>query len=259
MKWKLLFITILVLVSTCAVVSRVQAAEIMVMTGGALADPLKELTPAFERMSHDKIVSLATGMGVGASYIPTRIRAGEVADVIILPDEALNELEKEGQITLGTRVPLANSRIGMAVRAGASKPDISSVEALKRTLLNAKSIAFSAQVSGQYLSTELFPRLGIADQLKSKMQRIERERVGAVVARGEAEIGFQQISELLPIPGIVYVGPLPAKLQRVTVFSAAVPTHAKNVIGGKRLIQFLSSRDAAPVLTKCGLDPALVQ
>src|SRR4029079_12294840 len=108
-----------------------------------------------------------------------------------------------------SRVPLVRSSIGMAIRAGARKPDISSVAALKRTLLDAKSIAYAASVSGDYLATELFPRLGIADQIASKSKRIEGERVGSVVARGEAEIGFQQVSELLPIQGIDYVGPLP--------------------------------------------------
>jgi molybdate transport system substrate-binding protein len=124
----------------------------------------------------------------------------------------------------------------MAVRAGAPKPDISSVEALKRTLLEAKSIAYSAQVSGVYLATELFPRLGIADQVRAKSLRIERERVGAVVARGDAEIGFQQVSELLPIAGIDYVGPLPAEVQRVTVFSAGIAVGAKSPEAARALI-----------------------
>src|SRR3982750_3213151 len=114
----------------------------------------------------------------------------------------------------------------MAVRAGARKPDISSGDTFKRTLLEANSVAYSSQISGVYLSTDLFPRLGIADQIRSKTKRIENERVGAVVARGEAEIGFQQISELLPIQGIDYVGPLPPELQRRTVFSAGVAAAA---------------------------------
>jgi molybdate transport system substrate-binding protein len=177
------------------------------------------------------------------------------ADVVILGDAALDELIKEGRIVVGSRVALARSAIGMAVRAGAPKPDISSVEALKRVLLQAKSIAYSAQASGVYLSTELFQRLGIADQLTVKSQRIERERVGAVVARGEAEIGFQQISELLPVAGIDYVGPLPAEVQRITVFSAGVAAGAQSPEAARALIKFFMSPEAARVMTKSGLEP----
>jgi molybdate transport system substrate-binding protein len=155
----------------------------------------------------------------------------------------------------GSRVDVARSAIGMAVRAGAPKPDISSVDALKRTLLRAKSVAHSASVSGVYLSTELFQRLGIADQMKGKTQRIERERVGAVVARGEAEIGFQQISELLPVPGIDYVGPLPPEVQRVTVFSAGVGARARDPEAARAFIRFLASPDAAAVISTTALEP----
>jgi molybdate transport system substrate-binding protein len=143
----------------------------------------------------------------------------------------------------------------MAVRAGARKPNIRSIESLRRTLLEAKSIAYSASVSGDYLSTELFQRLGIADQIMGKAQRIDRERVGAVVARGEAEIGFQQTSELLPVPGIDYVGPLPPEIQRVTVFSAGVAVSARNRDAARAFITFLASRAAASVIAKTGMEP----
>jgi molybdate transport system substrate-binding protein len=126
---------------------------------------------------------------------------------------------------------------------------------LKRTLLQAKSIAYSASVSGVYLSTELFQRLGIADEMRSKSKRIEGERVGAVVARGDAEIGFQQISELLPVPGIDYVGPLPPEVQRVTTFSAGVGVNAKSPDAARAFIAFLASRAAVEVITKTGLEP----
>jgi molybdate transport system substrate-binding protein len=143
----------------------------------------------------------------------------------------------------------------MAVRAGAPKPDISSVDALKRTLLEAKSVAYSSSVSGMYLSTELFQKLGIADQMWSKSKRIEGERVGSVVARGEAEIGFQQVSELLPIKGIDFVGPLPREVQRVTVFSAGIAAKTKHLDEARALIQFLASPEAARIVAKTGLDP----
>jgi putative tricarboxylic transport membrane protein len=147
------------------------------------------------------------------------------------------------------------SHIGMAVRAGSPKPDISSVEALTRTLLSAKSIAYSASASGTYLSTELFPRLGIADRIKAKSRRIESERVGAVVARGDAEIGFQQVSELLPIAGIDYVGPLPDEVQRVSTFSAGVVVGAPQPEGARALIEFLASPVAVSTIRKYGLEP----
>ena len=187
------------------------------MSSGGFAAPLAELIPQFEQTTHNKVVVITMSMGLGQDSIVNRVRRQQPADVVILPDEDLKKLIDEGFILPHTRVTLANSKIGMAVRSGAPKPDISSVEALRRTLLQAGSVAYSAQVSGQYLSTELFPRLGIAEQMKSKSKRVEVGRVGSVVARGEAEIGFQQISELLPIEGIDYVGPIPAEVQRTTL------------------------------------------
>jgi len=130
-----------------------------------------------------------------------------------------------------------------------------SVDGLRRALLQAKSVAFSAQVSGLYLANELFPKLGIADQLKPKSILVELERVGAVVARGDAEIGFQQTGELLPITGIEYVGPLPAEVQRITLFSAGVATGAKNPSGARALIAFFTSAEGLKMLAKYRLEP----
>jgi len=236
----------------------VQAAfcgEIKVMTSGAFTAAYLELVPKFEGATKNKVVTAATSMGVGADSIPSRLEHGEPVDVVIVADAALEQLIKDGRIVAGSRVALARSSIGMAVRAGAPKPDISSVEALKRTLLNAKSIAYSASVSGDYLINDLFPRLGIADKVASKSHRIERERVGAVVARGEAEIGFQQVSELLPVPGIDYVGPLPQAVQKVTIFSAGIPVNAKEPEAARALIQFLGSAAVAATVTNTGLEP----
>ena len=195
-------------------------------------------------------------MGNAPDSIPSRLARGEPVDVVILASTALDDLIKQGKVVPGSRVDLARSTIGMAVRAGAPKPDISSVDALKRALLEAKSIAYSASASGVYLSTEMFPRLGIADQIKDKAKRIESERVGTVVARGDAEIGFQQVSELLPIAGIDYVGPLPAEVQQVTIFSAGIAVGAKEPEAARGLIQFLASPAAAPVVTKTGMEAA---
>ena len=144
----------------------------------------------------------------------------------------------------------------MAVKAGAPKPDISTVEALKRTLLAAKSIAYSDSASGVYLSTELFPQLGIADQIRGKTRKIEADPVGEAVARGEVEIGFQQISELRPVEGIEIVGPLPPGAQRVTIFAAGIPTTSKHPAEAKALIQWLASPAAYSAIKESGLDPA---
>lgn len=229
--------------------------DIRVMTSGAFTAAFLDLIPQFERATQNKIVVAATSMGTGANSIPSRLQRGEPVDAVIMADAALVELIKDGKVLAESRTALARSAIGMAVRAGSPKPDISSVDALRRTLLQAKSIAYSASVSGVYLSTELFQRLGIADQMASKSRRIEGERVGAVVARGEAEIGFQQISELLPVPGIDYVGPLPPEAQKVSVFSAGVAAGARNLDATHALIRFLASPEAAHAITKSGLEP----
>ena len=228
------------------------------MTSGAFTAAYLELKPQFESATQDRIVPLATSMGTGPDLIPNRLQRGEPVDVVIVDDATLDKLIKDGRVRASSKVPLGRSSIGMAVRAGALKPDISSVDALKRTLLQAKSIAYSASVSGEYLSTELFRRLGIADQVALKSRRIERERVGAVVARGEAEIGFQQVSELLPIRGIDYVGPLPSEVQRVTVFSAGVATGSKNSDAASAFIRFLASPDAARTIAASGLEPITI-
>jgi molybdate transport system substrate-binding protein len=225
------------------------------MTSGGTAAAFVALAPQFERATGHTVVTLATSTGLGADSIASRVRRGEPVDLVILSRAGIDELVGEGKVAAASRVDLARSNIGMAVRRGAPQPDIRTVDALKRALLEAKSVAYSAQVSGLYLSTELFPRLGIVDQMAKKSIRVDVGRVGAVVARGEAEIGFQQISELLEVQGIDYVGPLPAEVQRVTVFTAAVAAGAKNPDAAQALIEFLASPRGKEVMAKSGLDP----
>ena len=211
--------------------SGVQADEIKVMTSGAMSAALKELTPAFERASGSTLIIVSGGSVAGApDSIPDRLARGERAD-------------------------LARSSIGLAVRAGAAKPDISTVEALTRALLQAKSVAYSSSVSGVYVSTELFQRLGIASQMAAKSRKIESEPVGVAVARGDAELGFQQISELRPVPGVEVVGPLPPAVQRVTIFSVAAAAGATNPAGGRALIRFLASPAASAAIARSGMEP----
>jgi molybdate transport system substrate-binding protein len=233
----------------------VAADEIKVMTSGAFTAAYLELAPQFERQTGVHVVTEATSTGAGDTSIDARLWRGEPIDVVIVPDQALAGLMKTGRVVAGTRVDLARSAIGVAVRHGAPKPDISTVAALRQTLLDAASIAYSASVSGTYLATELFQRLGIADQVLPKSHRIETERVAAVVARGDAEIGFQQISELLPVPGVDFVGPLPAEVQRVTTVSAGIGANALHPEIARRFIAFLASPSARTAIVRSALEP----
>ncbi|MBM3788642.1 MAG: ABC transporter substrate-binding protein [Acidobacteria bacterium] len=237
-------------------VSAFSAGELHVIASGTLVETFSELIPAFERDTHNKVV-VAFGASVASApgSVHKRIERGDRADVIILAVDGLNRLTEEGRIVRSTQVDIARSRIGVAVRTGVPKPDISSVDALRRTLLAAPSIAYSSSLSGVYVSKELFPRLGIAEAIQSKMKRVDG-RVGDAIARGEAEIGFQQISELLPVRGIQYAGPLPAAVQRTTTMSAGIAANASNPEAGQALIRFLTSRRAAALLRKHGLEPA---
>ena len=230
------------------------------MTSGAFTPAYLAVVPEFERATRHKLVTaFGASMGNAPNSIPSRLQRGEPVDVVILASSALDELIRQGKVVASSRVDLVRSRIGMAVRAGAPKPDIGSVDALRRALLRAKSIAYSASASGVYLSTELFPRLGIADEIQGKSKSIEGEGVGAVIARGDAEIGFQQISELLSVRGIDYVGPLPDGAQRVTVFSAGVAAAAQRPDAARALIGFLASPAVAAAITRSGLEPMASQ
>jgi molybdate transport system substrate-binding protein len=232
------------------------AAEVKVMISGGFSAAYRELLPEFERSTHNSVTTAAgPSMGDTPQAIPNRLARGEPADVLIMVSGALDDLIKLGKVVSDSRIDLARSKIGMVVRAGEPKPDISSVEAFRRALLEAKSIVYSDSASGVYLSTVLFERLGIAEQLRSKSRMIPAEPVAAVVARGEAQIGFQQISELLPVPGVQLVGPLPPEIQKITVFSAGIAAGAREPDAARALLRFLSSPAAAPAITKSGLEP----
>jgi molybdate transport system substrate-binding protein len=237
----------------------VRAAEITVVTSGAFTAAYLKLVPEYERATHHKLVTdFGPSMGTTHNAIPLRLERGEAIDIVIMAAPALADLMKQGRVRADSRVDLVESRIGMAVKAGAPKPDISTVEALRRTLLAAKSIAYSDSASGVYLSTELFPKLGIADQIRRKSRKIEPDPVGEAVARGDIEIGFQQISELRPVKGIDIVGPLPPGAQRVTVFAAGIPATSKHPAEAKALIDWLASSATSVAIKESGLDPVPV-
>jgi molybdate transport system substrate-binding protein len=238
-------------------VSPVRADEIKVVTSGGFTAAYLELAPEYEGSTHNKLVTeFGPSMGTTHNAIPIRLERGEAIDVVLMAGPALDDLIKQGKVRRDSRVDLVKSYIGMAVKAGAPRPDISTVDTLKRTLLAAKSIAYSDSASGVYLSTELFPKLGIADAIKGKSKKIEADPVGEFVATGEFEIGFQQISELRPVKGIDIVGPLPEGAQRVTVFAAGIPATATHPEAAKALIEWLASPAAYAAITKSGLEPA---
>src|SRR5437667_2945437 len=236
------------------------AADVHVMISAGFYGVYSELGPAFEGASgHHLVTTRGPSMGDSPEAIPTRLARGETADVVILDGAAADELGRRGLVRADSKVELARSLIGMVVRAGAAKPDISSVEALRSTLLAAKSIAYSDSGSGTYLSTTLFPKLGIADEVAGKSRKVRGppsgEPVAAVVARGEAEIGFQQVSELIHVSGITFVGPIPAELQPGFSFAGALTTTARQPDAASALLRFLAATGAAPAILKAGLKP----
>lgn len=226
------------------------------MTSGAFTAAHLDLIPQVERLTGCTVVTVTTSIGTGETSISNRLKRGEVADVVIVADGVQRQFIADG-LTLqeGSRV-VARSMIGIAVRAGAPQPDVSTADAFRRTLLAAKAVAYSASVSGQYLTTELYQRLGIADEMLPRSRMIGGgERTGAVVARGEADLCCQQISEMLPVPGIAHITPLPPELQKVSLFMAAVGAHSPDPAVARRVIAFLASAEAAAAIRKSGLEP----
>ena len=244
------------LVAALALSTAATAAEVRVMISGGLTAAYKVLVPEFERLTgHKVLTAYGPSMGTTANAIPVRLERGEPADVLIMVGYALDDLAKQGKVIPDSRVELVKSPIGVAVKSGAPRPDISNADAVKRMLLAAKTIAYSDSASGVYVSTEMFDKLGIREEMKDKARKIPATPVGEIVAHGEAEIGFQQISELKPVEGIDIIGPLPDALQKITVFSAGVASVSKEPDAAKALIKFLASPAARDTIVKSGMDP----
>jgi molybdate transport system substrate-binding protein len=232
------------------------AAEVHVMISGGFSAAYQQLVPQFEKATGNTVVTAyGPSMGETPQAIPMRLSRGEPADVLIMVGYALGDLIDKGRVAADSRVDLADSPIGIAVKAGASRPDISTPESLKAALLSAKTVAYSDSASGVYVSTEMFGKLGITEAMRDKARKIPATPVGEIVASGDAEIGFQQISEMKPVKGIDIVGPLPPELQKITVFSAGLSSAAPQPDAGRALIAFISSAQAAPVMIATGLDP----
>jgi molybdate transport system substrate-binding protein len=225
--------------------------QIEVMSSAAIKPAYLELVPQFERASGHKVVT---------RWIPgvdlfKRVKEGESSDIVILQAKDIDALIAAGRIDTNGRYELATSGVGVAVRAGAARPDMSSAAAVRRALLAAKAISFSTGPSGVYM-LELFEKLGIASEMKAKSKQIKGEPSGAAAARGETELAFQQVSELLPVPGIDLIGPLPPEIQKITTFCAGLQKSAREVAAAKEWIAFLKSPAAADAIRKSGMEPA---
>ena len=227
------------------------ADEIHVMSSAAFREAYLELVPEFESASGHKVVTSF----VGGVDLMKRMKAGESVDLVILAGKSLDELIQLGKVVPGSRVDLAKSGVAVAVRSGAPRPDISSADALKRALLAAKSVGYSTGASGVHLVT-MFERMGIAADLKTKSKQAPPGvPVGSLIARGEVELGFQQLSELLPVAGIDVIGMLPPEAQEFTVFSAGIHVGAKEPAAARALVQFLTAPASVAVKRKKGMEP----
>ena len=243
------------LLGSTAGAANVQAADLHVMSSGGFTAAYKLLGPKFAVSTGNTLdTALGPSMGKSPEAIPNRLQRGEPADVVIMVGYALDDLIKQGKVVPDSRVELADSRIGMVVRDGAPKPDIGSETALKETLLHARSIAYSDSASGVYIERELFTRLGIEEQMKQKAKMIPRIPVASVVANGDYEIGFQQVSELLPVKGATFVGKIPESLQSVTRFAAGIPVGAQHPKEAKALLDYLAAPTVQPEVKSTGLD-----
>jgi len=231
------------------------AAEIKVLTAGAFKQVLLVLVPDFEKQTGHKVVLENDTVGA----LTKRIEGGEAFDLAVLTPAAVNDLSTKGKFVAGSRTNLGRVGVGVVVKEGAPKPDISSVDAFKKTLLAAKSVAYidpaAGGSSGIYVAG-LLDKLGIAADVKPKAKLIPGGAVAEHIARGEAEIGIHQISEILPVKGITLVGPLPADIQNYTVYAAGLGANGKESEAAKALLKTLSGPAAADVLKSKGMEPA---
>ena len=227
------------------------AADIAVLATGATKEIILDLIPLFEKSSGHKVIMTWTG----TAGIRKRVGDGEVYDLVIVGAPVIDTFIQQGKIAPGSRTELMKSAVGVAVRAGAPKPDIGSREAMRNTLLAARSIGYSTGPSGDHV-VSLIERFGITDQVKPKLRQVPTgTRIETIIATGEAEIGFQQISELIRAPGIDYIGPLPSDIQKITVYSSGIHAQARQPEAAKALVSVLSGSAAAPVIKHHGMEP----
>lgn len=251
-----LILRVLIAIATLLACSSPVLAQLRVIISGGFSTAYQRVLPEFERSTGMTVTTLSgASQGKGPETIAAQLSRGVPVDVVILSREGLTELIAAGRITAGTDVDLARAALGAAVRSGARKPDIGTVEAFKQALVSARVVAVPASTSGIYLTTELFPRLGIADKLSMKIMP-RGAQSAALVASGDAAIVVQPISELLHVPGLDFVGPIPAELQLIQTFAAAIVAGSKQVEASRQLIAFLASDRAAAALKDNGMEPA---
>ena len=250
-RWTIIAATAACL-TLASLATQAKAAEVVLVTTDAVGQIMRDLIPAFERETGNTVTMSLYGTGLAVS----KVKQGAYADMVLLNPQALGELADAGKVERNTITDAFRSRVGLAVRAGAPKPDISTADALKKTLLAAKSIGHSIGPSGDFFSQKLIQQLGIADALKPKITVVRGGPVGAAVARGEVEIGIHQVAELMQVKGIDIVGALPADVNTTIIYATGIATGAKQPDAAKALAKFLATAPAAPVIRKDGMDPA---
>lgn len=230
--------------------------ELSLLGSGGVVSALQAIVPDYEKATGIKIIVVtAPAIGDNPMAIPNRLGRGERADLVLTEDAALNRLIQLGEVQREPRVDVGKSFIAMAVRQGEEKPDIGSVDAFRKTLINARSLAYSNSTSGLYLSHLLFPRMKLTEQLRDKSSLVSDEPVGAAVARGDVQLGFQQLSELKPVPGIDIVGLIPDDVQKMTLYSGGVTRTSAHPEEAAALLQYLSSPAARLAIQESGLTP----
>jgi molybdate transport system substrate-binding protein len=243
-----------------ALTTMAQAADLNVVSSGGFAQAYKDLSGPYERASGDHLVSAwGPSMGTTKNAIPARLARGEPIDVVIMVGDALDKLMAEGKLEPGSKVVLANSPIACAVRHGAAKPDISTVDGLRQAFLHASHVAYSDSASGEYIKRQLLEKLGIKQAMEGKAAQIPATPVGEIIAQGEADFGCQQRSELKPVHGIDIVGLLPEEVQLRTEFSGAVVRGSTHPEAARQLLRFLASPANAPAIEATGLEPVTTQ
>lgn len=232
--------------------------EFKVMTSGAFTAAHLALVPQIEQLAKKKVITASTSIGTGENSIPNRLKRGEVVDIVIVAEGVLRQFIIDGLVVEEGLATVARSGMAFAARAGAPRPDFGSVDGLKRALVAAKAIGYSASESGKYFTTQLVQRLGIAEEVLPKSRLIGGgERVGSAIARGAVEIGLQQISELLPVQGIAHITPLPPELQKISTFAAGVAGNSPDKALARKVIGLLASAAAAEAIAKTGLEPVV--
>lgn len=252
------FAAVLLVVFTAA--GAAKAADVKVMISSGFFHVYSELKPAFEKATgHHLITTRGPSVGDSPEAIPARLTRGEEADVLIMDGSGVDFLVAHKLAGADSKIVLAESSFGMVVRAGLPKPDISTIDALRKTLLEAKSVAFSDSGSGTYLSNVGFKKLGVAEQVAAKSHKVRGppsgESVASFVSKGGADIGFQQVAELINVPGADFVGTVPADFQPPAFFVGMIPTNSKQPEAAVALLKFMSSEQAAPVIARLGLKP----